>query len=92
MGRELMNYHREESKLSERRSKIEDNLEKLSREMKQISIENRLLGQKKNFRLDYLKRREPDAYKSVEWLKEHRNLFQGHIYNPLLLEVRIFHR
>ncbi|KAL0279416.1 UNVERIFIED_CONTAM: hypothetical protein PYX00_000981 [Menopon gallinae] len=89
MGRALLKNHKEESKLSETKLNMEDDVEQLTQEMKNISVEYRLLEKKRNFRLEFLKRYEPDAYKSVEWLKENRDLFQGHIYNPMLLEIDV---
>lgn len=59
----------------------------MNQEVRNAESEQRLLEQRKNVRLNYLKRYEPDVYRSIQWLQENRNLFQSHIYNPMMLEV-----
>jgi hypothetical protein len=41
-----------------------------------------------NQRLELLRLRQKDTYDAVMWLRENKNQFCHHIYEPMMLEVR----
>ncbi|KAI8423510.1 hypothetical protein MSG28_012621 [Choristoneura fumiferana] len=38
-------------------------------------------------RLEELQRYSPDAYQAVLWLRDHRDMFQHNVYEPMMLEI-----
>jgi hypothetical protein len=42
-----------------------------------------------NQRLELLRLKQKDTYDAVMWLRENKNQFHHHIYEPMMLEVRI---
>jgi hypothetical protein len=41
-----------------------------------------------NQRLELLRRKWKDTYDAVMWLRENKNQFRHHIFEPMMLEVR----
>src|SRR5262249_54053016 len=40
-------------------------------------------------RLEQLRREDPDIYRAVMWLKDHRREFEQHVFDPIVLEVNV---
>ena len=79
--------HEEESRLNHEKFNLEEKGDSIKQDMRNMSHECKILKQRQNHRLEYLKKNETDVYKSMDWLNENRHLFKSHIYNPILLEV-----
>ncbi|KAJ8926522.1 hypothetical protein NQ314_021124 [Rhamnusium bicolor] len=64
---------------------------KLDDDRKIHSLENEMnrLENVKHSRLQDLQRRNQDAYKAVCWLRNNKHLFQGEIFEPIMLEVNV---
>lgn len=43
----------------------------------------------REIRLNVLKQRYPDVYTATMWLKDNRNLFNGVVYDPVMLEINV---
>lgn len=81
--------HAEDIRLNDAKLELEESEDSLKQELRRVTMECQNLKQRQTARLDYIRTNEPDVYKSIEWLEQHRHLFQSKIYNPLLLEVVI---
>lgn len=55
------------------------------------SMKNRVVNMENEERrkLEALKNRDHHTYQATMWLKENRHMFKGHIYNPVILELRL---
>lgn len=51
--------------------------------------EQRKIQDVANQRLELLRRKHKDVYDAVMSLRENKNKFHHHIYDPMMLEVRI---
>lgn len=54
-------------------------------------VEQRLLqlDSVRHQRLQILERGDPDSFAAVQWLQTHRNVFQGTVYDPVLVELSV---
>lgn len=43
----------------------------------------------REMRLNVLKQRHPDVYTATMWLKDNRHLFNGVVYDPVMLEINV---
>ena len=83
---------------------IKENIEKLLNRRNAISnvleeqinpgmyaVERRIanIANIKNQRVEKLKSKFEDTYKAYMWLQDNRNLFEGHIYDPIIIEVNV---
>lgn len=84
---ELKRRHEEEVQLTQKNMAAEEDKRGLEQELRNVEGEKRLLENRRSLRLDYLRRNEPDVYKSVQWLEQNQDKFHGKVYNPMLLEV-----
>ncbi|KAK6624544.1 hypothetical protein RUM44_011403 [Polyplax serrata] len=81
--------HAEDIRLNDAKLELEESEDSLKQELRRVTMECQNLKQRQTARLDYIRTNEPDVYKSIEWLEQHRHLFQSKIYNPLLLELDV---
>lgn len=86
----LQRFHAEEDRLNQVKFNLEESEDVLKNEARNTALECQHLKQRQNIRLEYLKKHEPDVYKAMEWLEKNRTMFQSRIYNPMLLEVRMY--
>ncbi|XP_056638861.1 structural maintenance of chromosomes protein 5 isoform X1 [Diorhabda sublineata] len=54
-----------------------------------LENESKQLENIKQNRLQYLERLNPDAYQAVNWLRNNKHLFQGEIFEPIMLELNV---
>lgn len=80
----------ESSKFVAQREKIQYELEENIRP-KMIAIERRITTMENitQKRLEFLKLNHEETYRAVCWLRENREMFQGHVYDPIILEINI---
>lgn len=60
-----------------------------ARKIKSLEYELARLENVNHVRLQSLQKRDEDAYKAVCWLRNNKHLFQGEIYEPIMLEVNV---
>lgn len=89
ISRELNEVHMERKRLDQTKADLEEDEMRLMQEARNAASERQVLERRRNARLEYLRRNEPDIYRGIEWLKENEGLFRGKIYSPMLLEVKI---
>lgn len=77
-------------KLENARRQINERIEQYIRP-KLVSIDNRIssMNSEVNAKLNFLHKNFPDVHKAVMWLREHKDQFQGKIYEPLILEINV---
>lgn len=56
-----------------------------------VVIDNKLKAEEneKERRIDFLRQRHPDTFKAMQWLRENRQLFRGHVYDPIMIELAV---
>lgn len=54
-----------------------------------LEHESQRIENVKNSRLHQLERINPNAYAAVNWLRNNKHLFEGEIYEPIMLEVNV---
>ncbi|XP_017484448.1 PREDICTED: structural maintenance of chromosomes protein 5 [Rhagoletis zephyria] len=40
-------------------------------------------------KLQLIREKYPEVYRGVQWLNDHKDLFQGRVYNPMILELSV---
>lgn len=78
------------SKFVTQREEIQHELEENIRP-KMIAIERRITTMENitQKRLEFLKVNHEETYRAVCWLRENREMFKGHVYDPIILEINI---
>ena len=77
-------------KLLTRRNVISNVLEeKINPGMRAVERKIANIANIKNQRVEKLKSKFEDTYKAYVWLQENRNQFEGHIYDPIIIEVNV---
>ncbi|XP_023721137.1 structural maintenance of chromosomes protein 5 isoform X2 [Cryptotermes secundus] len=75
--------------LSHEREKHRDGLENIVHEIKIHEKDQEKILDVANQRLELLRLKQKDTYDAVLWLRENRNQFHHHIYEPMMLEINI---
>ena len=89
IARELHEKHQEERRLLQIKAEFEEEELRLNQEARNAISERQMLERRRNVRLEWLKKNEPDTYRGMMWLKDHKHLFRGRVYNPMLLEINV---
>ncbi|XP_012726060.2 structural maintenance of chromosomes protein 5 [Fundulus heteroclitus] len=83
-------------RLQMERAKIEGEKADLRRESDNITAESRMLERKlndmnnmMNAKEDKLRSRHKDTHVAVQWLRKNRELFEGNVYEPMMLVLNI---
>lgn len=76
-------------KLNIARTKLNNEIE--MQQSNVLAIDNKLKAaeNEKEQRMGFLQQRYPDTYKAMQWLRENRQLFRGHVYDPIMMELAV---
>uniref|UniRef100_A0A672JAY2 Structural maintenance of chromosomes protein 5 n=1 Tax=Salarias fasciatus TaxID=181472 RepID=A0A672JAY2_SALFA len=83
-------------RIQEDRAKIEGEKTDLRREKSNLSAETRVLQRKlndmnnmMNAKEEKLRARHKDTHTALQWLRQNRSLFQGNVYEPMMLVINV---
>lgn len=75
------------STLREEKSNIDNSKHRKFYEGRQYQADIERLENMKNQRLEWLRKKDNDAYQAVMWLRQNRDKFEGEVFEPTMLEV-----
>lgn len=86
---ELSQKSKAVEKLNTARSNLNSEIEMQRNNV--LAIDNKLKAaeSEKEMRMGLLERRYPDTYKAMQWLRENRQLFRDHVYDPIMMELAV---
>lgn len=87
---QINDYRQQIGQMENVRRQHNDKIEKYI-SPKLVSIDNRIssMNSEVNAKLNFLHKHFPDVHKAIMWLRDHKDEFQGKIYEPLILEINV---
>ncbi|XP_066258380.1 structural maintenance of chromosomes protein 5 [Euwallacea similis] len=90
ISREITNNINQIRQLKGQKEQFEENCTHGKAEMKALQHEQMRIENVKQTRLEQLGRLNKDAYTAVLWLRNNMHLFEGEIYEPMMLEINVY--
>lgn len=85
----LRKVQEEKGAIDTEKAELRREKENLEKEKKKVMANIKRLEDMMNFKEAKLRDRFKDTYNAVLWLRENRDKFRGHIYEPIMLELNM---
>ncbi|XP_059830738.1 structural maintenance of chromosomes protein 5 [Hypanus sabinus] len=85
----LRKVQEEKGAIDTEKGELRREKENLEKDKKKVMVNIKRLEDMMNFKEAKLRDRFRDTYNAVLWLRENKNKFRGHIYEPIMLELNM---
>uniref|UniRef100_A0AAR2LX67 Structural maintenance of chromosomes protein 5 n=1 Tax=Pygocentrus nattereri TaxID=42514 RepID=A0AAR2LX67_PYGNA len=86
---ELRRIQEEKARLDGERQDLRRDKDEANGELRRLQSRQRNLEDMMNRKEEKLRSRFPDTHSAVLWLRNHRDLFEGNVYEPMMLVINV---
>ncbi|KAL7847854.1 hypothetical protein AOLI_G00225720 [Acnodon oligacanthus] len=86
---ELRRIQEEKARLDGERQDLRRDKDEASGELRRLQNRQRNLEDMMNRKEEKLRNRFPDTHTALLWLRNHRDLFEGNVYEPMMLVINV---
>ncbi|XP_036451673.1 structural maintenance of chromosomes protein 5 [Colossoma macropomum] len=86
---ELRRIQEEKARLDGERQDLRRDKDEANGELRRLQNRQRSLEDMMNRKEEMLRSRFPDTHTALLWLRNHRNLFEGNVYEPMMLVINV---